>query len=44
MAQELCVIVIDEDRAHLEAIIGCRNRPLKYVQRARIVLLSAERL
>jgi hypothetical protein len=44
MAQELCIIVSDEDRAHLEAIIGCRNRPLKYVQRARIVLLSAERL
>jgi hypothetical protein len=36
--------VSDEDRAHLEAIIGCRNRPLKYVKRARIVLLSAERL
>src|SRR5215471_14485991 len=44
MAQELCVIVSDEDRAHLEAIIGARNRPLKHVQRARIVLLSAERL
>jgi hypothetical protein len=44
MAQELCIIVSDEDRAHLEAIIGCRNRRLKYVQRARIVLLSAERL
>jgi hypothetical protein len=44
MAQELCVIVNDEDRAHLEAIIGGRNRPLKHVQRARIVLPSAERL
>jgi hypothetical protein len=44
MAQELCVIVSDEDRAHLEAIIGGRNRPLKHVQRARIVVLSAERL
>ena len=44
MAQELCVLVSDEDRAHLEAIIGDRNRPLKHVQRARIILLSAERL
>ena len=43
MAQELCVLVSDEDRAHLEAIIGDRNRPLKHVQRARIILLSAER-
>jgi len=44
MAQELCVLVSDEDRAHLEAIIGDRNRPLKHVQRAHIILLSAERL
>ena len=44
MAQEICVVVSGEDRAHLEAIIGDRNRPLKHVQRARIILLSAERL
>ena len=44
MAQELCVVVSDEDRARLEAIIGDRTRPVKHVQRARIVLLSAERL
>src|SRR5215468_285807 len=44
MAQELCVLVSDEDRAHLGAVIGDRNRPLKHVQRARIILLSAERL
>ena len=44
MAQELCVIVGDEDRARLEAIVGDRNRLLKHVQRARIVLLCAERL
>jgi hypothetical protein len=44
MAQELCVVVSDEDRASLEAIVGDRNRLLKHVQRARIVLLSAERL
>src|SRR5215469_7472505 len=44
MAQELCVLVSDEDRVHLEAIIGDRNRLLKHVQRAHIILLSAERL
>src|SRR5499425_3545452 len=44
MAQELCVVVSDEDRVGLEAIIGDRTRPVKHVQRARIVLLSAERL
>ena len=44
MAQELCVVVSDEDRARLEAIVGDRNRLLKHVQRARIVLLSADRL
>ena len=44
MAQELCVVVSDEDSARLEAIVGDRNRLLKHVQRARIVLLSAERL
>ena len=32
------------DRARLEAIVNDRNRPLKHVQRARIVLLSADRL
>src|SRR5262249_15009289 len=44
MAQELCVVVSDGDRVRLEAIIGDRTRPVKHVQRARIVLLSAERL
>ena len=44
VAQELCVVVSDEDRARLEAILADRNRLLKHVQRARIVLLSAERL
>src|ERR1700752_5191671 len=44
MAQELCVVVSDEDRAGLEGIVGDRNRLLKHVQRARIVLLSADRL
>src|SRR3979490_969734 len=44
MAQELCVIVSAEDRACLAAIIDDRNRPLKHVQRAQIVLFSAYRL
>jgi transposase len=44
MAQDVCVIVSPEDRARLAAIIGDRSRPLKHIQRARIVLLSAERL
>jgi transposase len=44
MAQELCVVVSDEDRARLRAIIDDRNRPQKHVQRARIVLFSADRL
>ena len=44
MAQEVCVVVSEEDRALLQAIVDDRNRPLKHVQRARIVLLSADRL
>jgi hypothetical protein len=34
----------DTDRTRLAAIIGDRSRPLKHVQRARIVLHSADRL
>src|SRR5215469_16556006 len=44
MAQELCVIVSDEDRARLAAVIADRNRPRKHIDRARIVLHSADRL
>jgi transposase len=44
MAQTVSVIVSAEDRAQLAAIIGDRNRPLKHVQRAKIVLHSADRL
>ena len=44
MAQEVCVIVDAEDRARLAAVVGDRRRPLKHVQRARIVLHSADRL
>ena len=44
MAQTVSVIVGFEDRAHLAAIANDRNRPLKHLQRANIILLSAERL
>jgi len=44
MAQDVCVIVGAEDRARLAAVVGNRRRPLKHVQRARIVLASAHRL
>jgi transposase len=44
MGQEVCVIVGTEDRARLATIIGDRSRPLKHVQRASIVLHSADRL
>ena len=44
MAQTVCILLGDEDRMRLAAIVGDRNRPQKHVQRARIVLLSAERL
>lgn len=44
MAQTVNVVVCTEDRERLRAIVGDRNRPLKYIQRANIVLLSAERL
>ena len=44
MAEDVCVIVGAEDRARLAAIIGDQNRPLKHIQRVRIVLISADRL
>ena len=44
MAQTVCLVVSAADRARLEAIVADRNRPQKHVARARIVLLSAERL
>ena len=42
MAQDVCVIVGAEDSARLAAVVGDRSRPLKHIQRARIVLYSAE--
>ncbi len=44
MAQTVSVIVRPEDRALLAAVAGARNRPHNHLQRANIVLLSAERL
>jgi transposase len=44
MAQTVCVILGADERARLAAIIGDRSRPLKHVQRARIVLFSADQL
>jgi transposase len=43
MAQTVSVIVGEEDRARLAAIASDRARPLKHVQRAHIILHSAER-
>jgi len=39
----MCVFAGDDDRSRLEAIVSDRKRPHKHVQRARIVLLSADR-
>src|SRR5438552_10968027 len=44
MAQTVSVIVSAEERVRLAAIVGDRSRPLKHVQRARVVLHSADRL
>jgi hypothetical protein len=44
MAQTVCILLDAEERTRLAAIVGDRNRPQKHVQRARIVLLSADRL
>ena len=44
MAQEVCVVVGSEDRARLAAVVSDRSRPLKHVQRCRIILFSADRL
>jgi hypothetical protein len=44
MAQEVSVMVGDDDRAQLEAIVADRNQRRKHAQRAQIVLLSADPL
>ena len=43
MAQQVCVVVSAAEREQLMAIAADRNRPRKHVERARIVLASAER-
>jgi len=43
MAQTVSIIVREEDRKRLAAIASDRARPLKHVQRALIILRSAER-
>jgi transposase len=44
MAQTSSIILTAADHARLAAIVADRNRPHKHVQRARIILHSAERL
>ena len=44
MAPTVNILPHAEDRKRLLAIVADRNRPLKHVQRAKIVLYSAERL
>jgi transposase len=44
MPQTVCVIVGAGDRERLAAVIGDRSRPLKHIQRARIVLHAADLL
>lgn len=44
MAQTVCVLLDDATPSALVTIAGDRSRPLKHILRARIVLLSAERL
>src|SRR5580693_5744132 len=44
MAQTVCVLPSAEDRELLLAVVADRNRPLKHVQRSRVVLYSADRL
>ena len=44
MAQTVSIILSAGDRKRLAAVVGDRNRPQKHVLRARIILLSADRL
>ena len=43
MAQQVCVVLNAAEREQLAAIAADRNRPRKHVERARIVLASADR-
>ena len=44
MVQTVSILLHDENRKRLEAIAADRSRPLKHIQRAKIVLHSAEPL
>ena len=44
MAQTVCVLLDDATQLQLARIADGRSRPLKHVLRARILLLSAQRL
>ena len=44
MAQTLSIVLSAADRERLATIVADRNRPHKHIQRARIILHSAERL
>src|SRR5215213_11927934 len=44
MAQTVCPLISDQDLLRLAAILADRNRPQKHWARARIILVSAERL
>ena len=43
MAQTVCIILSPEDRLRLAAVIQDRNSPQKHVQRAKIIVHSAEK-
>src|SRR3954471_22519605 len=43
MAQQVCVVLSSAEREELATIAADRNRPRKHVERARIVLASADR-
>lgn len=44
MAQTVSILLNAADRERLDQIVGDRNRPFKHVLRAKIVLLSGDRL
>ena len=43
MAQQVCVVLSAAEREQLTAIAADRNRPHKHIERAQIVLASADR-
>jgi transposase len=43
MAQTVCIILSASDRQRLEAIVSDRNRQRKHIERAQLILASAER-